>query len=261
MVKYILVILLGIINACCEGQAKEEFVLIRAGNDRSELASLVRFLKDHNPKLICINADLFRCDNEQPPDLFQSHKGRLDSGEILTPSNAEKQLSRELRTAKSLLLPSRIRDFGGYGNVEISGCGFFYNEEVMTGYVDFVNGRDLPIRIEKFQPSFEDSDGVISYHFSVRIALALDSAKARKYLDSHRGPIKIDFSQAPRFVSFSYEELTKKMTDWEVLKGKIVIIGTQEEPVPVQGATGDDTLIQMSTSEIFAKIVYQIIGN
>lgn len=247
----------------CQGQTRSDIVILKVKNDRSELADVVEFLNANSPRLICLNVDLSRCEQEKSYDLFPNGENHFDSLSVRSvthPSEGEKKLSRQLDAARVLLMQSTLRPFGPDGYSEITGCAFLYSEETSTGFVDLVSNNDFSNQIEKFQVSHKDPFGDTSYHFAVKIALVLNEEKALAFTRSHGDTVRIDFSKERKFAVYNFDDFGKKKTRGKQLKGKIVIvsIGQPEDYFLVRKKTNG--LSRMSTSEIFANIACQIIG-
>jgi CHASE2 domain-containing sensor protein len=261
----LLIIALSFATVSCQGQPQKDIVLLTVTNDRSELANVVKFLNVNNPRLICVNVDLFRCDREKPGNPFPNREDHFDSlavRSVTYPSEAEKQLSHELSATHSLLMVSKIRPFGDQGYAEITGCGFLYSEEVSTGYINLVSNEDIANQVEKFQVSLIDPFSELSYHFAVNIALALNPEKTQVFIKSHGDTVEIDFDRERKFTTYSFDEFSANKVSGKVLNGKVVIIGVGQpaDYFLVRKKNKNGELKEMSTSEIFANIACQITG-
>ncbi len=258
------IIVLSFTAQFCQGQQQNDIVLLTVRSDRYELAKLVKFINRNNPKLTCVNVDLFRCDQEKPDELFPNREEHFDSLTVSSftyPSEAEEQLRNELRATYSLLMPSKIRPLGYQGYMEITGCAFLYSEETSTGFINLISNEDIANQVERFQVSLIDPFNDKSYHFATKIAFALNAEKTRNFINSHENVVKIDFEKKRTFSIYSFDDFVKNKINGNVLNDKIVIIGV--------GQPGDNFLIRkneseklekMSASEIFANIACQIIG-
>lgn len=261
-----LTIALSFAIGSCQGQGQREIVLLTVRNERSELAKVLKLLNTNNPKLICVNVDLFQCEQEKPLTPIPNREDHFDSlavRSITYPSEGEKQLSRELSSAHALLMPSRIRAFADQGYTEITGCSFLYSEEVSTGFVNLVGNEDIANQAEKFQVSLTDAFNEISYHLAVKLAFALNTEKAHAFIKSHDDTVKIDFDRERRFATYSFDDFAENKVSEKVLNGKVVIIGARQQgdTFLVKKKKGkNEELRKMPTSEIFANIACEIIG-
>jgi CHASE2 domain-containing sensor protein len=259
-----------LLNVFCQGQPQKDIILVTVRNDRSELVNVIKFLNTNNPELICVNIDLSECDQRKPRNLIpdtENHEHYFDSlavRSVIYPSEAEKKLSRELDASRSLLMQSEIHPMGtdAYASI-VNCCNFLYSETVDTGFINLVSNEDIANQVEKFQVSLIDAFSEVSYHFAAKIAFALNTEKTPAFIKSHDDTVKIDFDKERKFTTYSFDDFAENKVSGKVLNGKVVIIGVGQpgDYFLVRKKKGKiEELRKMSTSEIFANIACQIIG-
>lgn len=266
----LLIVLLGLANVFCQGQPQKDIVLLTVRNDRSELVNVIRFLNTNNPELICINVDLSECDQQKPRNLIpdpENHEHYFDSlavRSVIYPSEVEKKLSRELRASHSLLMQSEVSPMGteAYASI-VNCCGFLYSERMAKGFINLVSNKDIANQAEKFQVSLNDAFDDISYHFAVKIASVLDAERTQAFIKSHDDTVEIDFARERKFDTYSFDDFVENKVSGKVLNGKVIIIGVGQPAdyfLVQRKKSKKGELKKMSTSEIFANIACQIIG-
>jgi hypothetical protein len=262
----LLIIVLIFSNAFSQAQSESNIVLLTIKNDRLELANAISFLNANDPRLVCVNVDLFECDQRRPRDPSLNREDHFDSlakRSVTYPSEAEKQLSRELIAARSLLMPSKVSSFLG-AESDFIGCGFLYPERVKTGFINLIGSENVSNQIEKFQVSLIDiftKDE--SYHFAVNIALAVNAEKTNAFIQSHENIVQIDFARKRKFDTYSFDDFVNNKISPKALNGKVVIIAVGQPAdyfLIRKKENNNEELRRMSTSEIFANIACQIIG-
>lgn len=262
-----LIIALSFATVFCQGQPQKDIVLVTVRNDRTELAKVVKFLNVNNPRLICVNVDLFECDQRRPRDPFPNREDHFDSlavGSVIYPSEAEKQLSRELDASRSLLMLSEVRPVGTEDYANVSVCGFLDPDDATSGFINLISDENIANQAYKFQVSVNDFfTEKVNYHFAVEIASVLNAEKTEAFIKSHDDTVKIDFDKERKFTTYSFDDFTENKVSGKVLNGKIIIIGVGQPTdyfLVRKRNDKNEELKRMSTSEIFANIACQIIG-
>jgi CHASE2 domain-containing sensor protein len=260
--KGLLFISIGLAIIFCKAQSKDEIVIITVNRNYYELTETLKFLNAHKPKLICINVDLLGCDNDNSHTQIQdnAHFDSLATHSVIYPSEVERKLSLELNKTHLLLMPSKLRPLGEQGNVEVIGCGFLYPERVATGYTDLILNEKHKTHVEKFRISSLDSFNEFSYHFAVKIALFIDDEKTNNFIRSNENTVSIDFNPNRKFTLLNFNDFAKKKVIGNFIDNKVVIIGLEDEYFLVAKDKKAE-LRRMTTSEIFANIVMQILSN
>ncbi|MBS0635859.1 MAG: CHASE2 domain-containing protein [Verrucomicrobia bacterium] len=257
MKSLFLLSILNLVVLFSKAQPEKELVLLTVKNDRLELTKAIKFLNANDPRLICVNFDLTNCDDvKQFPSNHFSNSG--DTTAVIRQTESEKRLSRELAMSRSLLMPSELRPFGSKAYDEIIGCGFLYPEKVATGFVNLINSSKVLNQVEKIQISNTYKNEPTVYHFAVNIALQLNESATRSYIKSHPNVVALDFARSRKFKTYSMEHFYGNKESGKALKGKVIILGVDQsvEYHLVPTAKGNK---KMSTSEIFANIVCQLI--
>lgn len=241
-------------------------MLVMIRNDRKELANVIDLINAYEPKLVCVNVDLYRCEQEKRQSLLQLQKDKgLSPDSPIYPSEDEKLLSGILAETLSLLMPSKIRLLGSDDYAEITGCGFLYSDDMSTGFVDLVFNKEITNQVEKVQLKTVDSFGDTLYHFAAKIAIALNAEKVKTFINGQNRPVNIDFNRERKFRIYTYDQLMNREIERKSISDKIVIvgIGQPEEQYLVRKSNANLTkeLRRMSTSEIFANIAAQLVEN
>lgn len=263
----LLIVLLSLTNVFCQGQPQNDIVLLTVRNDRSELAKVMKFLNVNNPRLTCVNVDLFECDQRRPHDPFPNDEDHFDSlaeRSVMYPSEGEKQLSRELNASRSLLMLSEVRPVGKEDYANVSVCGFLHPDNATSGFINLIGDERIANQVKEFQVSIHDffTEKEI-YHFGVNVALALNAEKTQAFIKSHNDTVEIDFDRERKFDTYSFDDFAENKVNGKVLTGKVLIIGVSQPGdyfLVRKGKNKNAALKKMSTSEIFANIACQIIG-
>ena len=60
----VMLLLLALVAQSCRGQVEKSIVVLTLTSDRVELAKALSFLRSSNSKLICLNVDLSKCNQD-----------------------------------------------------------------------------------------------------------------------------------------------------------------------------------------------------
>jgi hypothetical protein len=253
MKTWVLLAALNLVALFSKAQPEKELVLLTVKDNRLDLAKAIKFLNASDPKLICVNVDLMKCDDvKQFPS---NHFSSGDTTAVIRPSESEKKLARELEATRSLLLPSEVRPFGSKEYDEIIGCGFLYPENAATGFVNLINSDKVLNQVEKIQISNTFKKEAPRYHFAVNIAFRLNEIAARSFIKSHPNILPIKFERARKFKTYSMEHFYSNKENGKALKGKVIILSV-DRPEEHRLLSNKK---RMTTSEIFANIACQLI--
>lgn len=247
-IKHILV-MLHLLGRICYAQPENELVIITVKDNRLELAKAVRLLNSNYAKLICVNVDLFKCDNLE---YLQSNHLSSDTLVVMRPSDAEKVLAHELSSTHSLLLPSELREWYGEKYFAIEGCGFLYPDRAKTGFVNLISKNGDRSFIDRVQVLNVQQVGDTAYHFGVKMALLINENATRRFIKSHPDTVLINTMPRRRFHTYSMDQFHLNKVDAKLLKGKVAILGI-DRPDEYRTIAGK----RMSTSEIMANIACQ----
>ncbi|MFZ6014593.1 MAG: CHASE2 domain-containing protein [Bacteroidota bacterium] len=245
-----IIISFALLGQNCSGQIEKNIVILTVKDDRIELMNVLSFLRASNSKLTCLNVNLSNCNQDS-----------IDS-----------QLSEELHKFDSLVVPSKVRPYGTgkYRDIRLL-CSYFYSNGQKDGFVNLISS-DYLNQVEKFKTkniyrseNFFSGEivEIIRYHFAVNIAFAINAEKTKKFIESNSDTVKIDFSRKREFETCSFDQFVEGKIDKKILEGRVVVIATSLPSdyllVPShEGKIGE--FRKMSTSEIFANIACQIIG-
>ena len=257
MKNWFLLAALNSIVLFSKAQPEKELILLTVKDNRLDLAKAIKFLNTCESKLICVNVDLTECDDFKQ---FSSNhfNNNGDTLAVIRPSEAEKKLSHELESTRSLLLPSEIRPFGSKEYDAIIGCDFLYPDSAATGFINLINSDKVLNQVEKFQISNTFKNEAPCYHFAVKVAFRLNESAARSFINSHGNIELIDFGRTRKFKTYSMEHFYGRKRRIKALKDKVVILGIDrpEEYRLVVTTTGNK---KMTTSEISANIACQLV--
>jgi CHASE2 domain-containing sensor protein len=253
MKVWYLLVALNLVTLFSKAQPEKELILLTVKNDRLELAKAIKFLNASGPKLVCVNFDLTDCDNVKQ---VSSNHYSNDTTAVITPSESEKKLWRELTVAGSLLLlPSELRRLGRNEFDALIGCDLLYPDGVATGFINLINSDKVLNQVEKFQISNTFRKEEAKYHFAVKIASQLNENATHSFIKSHPNILPINFARARKFKTYSMEQLYRNKDSGKDLKNKVVIVGV-DRPAEYRKVSKKK---KMTTSEIFANIACQLI--
>lgn len=248
-----LILAISFVSMFCQGQQTLDIIIINVKDDRLELAKAIRLIDGANPKLICINVDLTDCDEVKR--FSTSHLENNDISSEIIPSEPEKELYRELTSARAVLMPSKLLSVGSKENDEVLGCDILYPENMPTGYVNLIYDDKTLSKVEKFQVSNTYKKETTKYHFAVKVAFKMNEKATSSFINSHPNILPIEFNRMRKFKTFNMNQFYDNKELVKILKDKIIILGTDRPE--------DYFLLQnnekMTSSEIFANIAYQII--
>lgn len=250
--KLLIVIFQWFVGVCL-AQSEKELVIISVKDNRLELAKAISFLNSNDAKLICINVDLFKCDSTVKT-FPSNHLIGSDTLAILWPSEAEKVLAHELGSARSLLLPSELRELYGEKYLAIDGCGFLYPHKAKTGFVNLISKNGDRSVIDRVQIFNVQLGADTAYHFGVKIALLINENATRKFIKSHSDTVQIKTKPRKRFHTYSMDQFYLNKVDAKLLKGKVAILRI-DRPEEYRTIAGK----RMSASEIMANIACQVV--
>jgi len=243
-----MLLLLALVAQSCRGQVEKSIVVLTLTSDRVELAKALSFLRSSNSKLICLNVDLSKCNQD----------------------SVDRKLIKEFNEIDSLVVSSELVPFGTgkYRDVRLF-CSYFYSNHDKDGFVNLIY-NDISNRIEKFKVkniyktknfNNEEVDARTRYHMAVNIAFAINSKETNKFINSNRDTVKIDFRRKREFQTYSFGQFVEGKIDKKVLEDKVVIVTSTPLDYSLvrnyESKTGE--FRKMSTSEIFANIACQIL--
>jgi len=213
-VARLILLLLCISTVCsCHSQtADDKIVLINVEDyDKGRIAKLISKINTLTPKVISLDI------------AFPKYTGGID----------DKSLYLALRNAKKLILPSEISSEGQdyQGNeiisVYLTCAGEFFVPNAKTGFVSVElnkNQRQIPKHFIVSQKGSYSED--IYYHFSVVTAMAFDSLRASRFVQSHERLMDVDFKNGKRkFRTLSATEILNGNLIKSEIEGRIVMLG------------------------------------
>jgi CHASE2 domain-containing sensor protein len=205
-------ILFLLITFSCKSQRENELpikdiVIVNTGIlSRIDLAREVEIVNSFHPKVVGIDA------------VFVGQKG----------PNADSALARTLNKCENLVLAARIQNYDSlpnenYQDIQFSHPAFL--KKCKIGFVNAILENDEKRTLKRFI-AFEKVRGMRAYHFSLQLAFAYDSVKAKEFVDSHPKINDVQYiGNEDAFTTFSDFDVFKGNLKEEDIKGKIVIFG------------------------------------
>lgn len=230
-------------------QRENTIVLVNTGNfNKKNIAQEIEILNGLNAKVIALDI------------AFPEYSGNKSDNDLIA----------AIERAKNVVLPSQLHNSGKdyYGKEIISvvsTCALpIVPLYVRNGFVsaerEGINGTRIPSKVMLW---VKDYTGENYYHFSVVTAMAYDSLKAIKYIQSHPQITDVDFSVRNHgFRVFSGADLRNDAVRKADIEGKIVVMGffgpadTDKFVSPLN--TNDDKP-DMYGMEYLARIIGQVL--
>lgn len=235
MNAFLLLTVLNFVALFLKAQSENDLVLLTVKDDRLELAKALKFLQGNNPKFICVNIDLTKCNEDK----------------------SDKVLTKSLWKVDSLMMITKIRRFGIAGEelLDFIGCPYLYPERVTKGFVNLIGKEEDENLVEKVQITNTNGKRV-RYHFAVNIALRLNAGATRSFIKSSPNIVPINFERARKFRTYKMEQFYGNKENSIVLDGKVLILSI-DRPEEYRQVSKKR---KMTTSEIFANIACQLIA-
>lgn len=209
----ILLLILFIVVVPCYSQApNNEIVLVNVGSvDRGAAAKGIEIISELNPKVISLDL------------AFPHYTGDAD----------DKSLYRALRNVKTLVMPSEIvyegRDYQDREmiSVYLTSAAEFFVSDAKSGFVSAMVEKgqiEIPKQFIVWQKGSYSED--VYHHFSIVTAMAFDSLKASRFIQSHERLVSLEYEHRKRkFRTFSVSDVLNGKLTRRDIEGRIVMIG------------------------------------